>query len=375
MHRVMESCFENSVPNLGSCIFLIDKGIRRAHDVNDIQYLAPRVMKYNDRNPTMRDSVLLPRSVLFLILGSAIAFPAFYQPFIDRLYDCLLTSAVFRSSTFETWWTVLCYAVIEGTYVSKFVHSPESRLAVRRDGDIAKPRSKMRRPMRRVREGLTYIAPLLLLDLTMIKKFSKVSIDDIALSGNYDPNTVSVGGNFLAPTLHRFTLDSPLQTTRALPRVAPTSRQLILQLVASILIYDTVFFLFHLALHKLPRLNKIHMFHHKHGEINPQITNQLDIVERMGLVLLANFSLNIIGSHVITRTLFVPVFVGLLVDIHSGLDQQWSYDKILPQGWGAGSRRHGYHHQYGTKYYEPFFNWWDDALEALTSSSALPAQK
>ena len=319
----------------------------------------------------MYSPVFLPRLVLGLTLGSAIAFPTLYQPFLDSLYAFLYTSSIYRASTFETFWTVIIYAFVEVFYVYKFGHNPQLRLAVQRDGNSIKPIPKLTRPKHRVKEGLTYIAPLLLLDLTMIKKFGGVSVQDMALSGNYDPSNVSMRGNFLAPSLHRFTFDSPLQTTRALPSVPPTSRQLVLQLATSIIIYDSVFFFFHLGLHKLPLLNKIHLVHHKHGEINPQITNQLDIFERLGLVLLANFSLNIIGSHVLTRTLFVPMFVWLLVDIHSGMDQEWGYDKLLPAGWAAGSKRHSHHHQHGTKYYEPFFNWWDDALEWLTRKDVL----
>ena len=317
----------------------------------------------------MASPVLLPRLALGLTLGSAIAFPTLYQPALEKLYAYVLASSVFRASTFETFWTVIIYAIIEPLYTAKLAHNPQLRLAVKKDEDSTKPRPKMTRPTHRIKEGLTYIAPLLLLDLTMIKKFGGVPVQDMALSGNYDPNNVSMRGNFLAPSLHRFTFDSPLQTTRALPPTPPTSRQLVLQLAASIVIYDSVFFFFHLALHKLPLLNKIHSIHHKHGEINPQITNQLDMFERLGLVLLANFSLNIIGSHVLTRTLFVPMFVWLLVDIHSGMNQEWGYDKLLPAGWAAGSKRHSHHHQHGTKYYEPFFNWWDDALEWFAKKS------
>ena len=310
-------------------------------------------------------SVESVRLLLAGILGSAVAFPALYQPFLDRLYAYLLTSSIYRSSTFETFWTVICYAIIEVSYTYRFGHNPHLRLAVQKDAGNKKL-PKLQRPKHRVAEGLTYMAPLLILDLTMIKKFGGVTVRDMAISGNYDPVKISMRGNFLAPSLHHFTWDSPLQTIRALPLASPSSRQLVLQLTASILIYDAVFFWFHLALHKIPVLSKIHQTHHKHGEINPQVTNQLDIVERLGLVLLANFSLNIIGSHVLTRTLFVPMFVWLLVDIHSGMDQEWGYDKILPAGWAAGSKRHSQHHHHGTRYYEPFFNWWDDALEYFT---------
>ena len=314
--------------------------------------------------PTV-SSVFYLRVLLVFALASAIALPTLYQPLLNNIYAYLFTSSLYRSSTFETFWTVICYAIFEVSYTYRFGHNPHLRLAVQKDADTAKPLPKLQRPKHRVAEGLTYITPLLILDLTMIKKFGGVPVRDMALSGNYDPSKVSMRGNFLAPSLHRFTQDSPLQTIRALPHAPPSSRQLVCELIASILIYDTVFFLFHLGLHKIPILSKIHQMHHKHGEINPQVTNQLDVIERLGLVLLANFSLNIIGSHVLTRTLFVPMFVWLLVDIHSGMDQEWGYDKILPKGWAAGSKRHSQHHQSGTRYYEPFFNWWDDAFERV----------
>ena len=309
-------------------------------------------------------SVLVPRMCLGVLLGSALLIPSAFQPCLDKSYTFLYASSVYKLSTFETLWTVLCYAFIEHLYTYKFANNPQLRLAVQNAKEgTACNLPKLRRPSKRVKEGVTYMAPLLLLDLTMIKKFGSVPVRDMALSGNYDPDAVVMRGNFLAPTLHRFTFDSPLQTQRALPPLAPTTRQLVLQLASSFFIYDGVFFLFHLALHKLSMLKKIHKVHHGHAEINPQITNQLDIVERLGLVLLANFSLNIIGSHVLTRTLFVPIFVWLLVEIHSGMDLGWGYDKLLPQGWAAGSKRHSQHHQVGTKYYAPFFSWWDDAYE------------
>ena len=314
----------------------------------------------------MRGPATPTKLCLILLLGSALFFPSIYQSYLDESYSFLYASTFYKLSTFETLWTVLCYAVIEPLYTYKFAHNPQLRLAVQNGKDnTSRKLPKLQRPSKRIKEGITYMAPLLLLDLTMIKKFGCVPVRDMALSGNYDPDTVAMRGNFLAPTLHRFTLESPLQTQRALPPLPPTSRQLVLQLAASFFIYDGVFFLFHLALHKLPVLMKIHKVHHGHAEINPQITNQLDIIERLGLVLLANFSLNIIGSHVLTRTLFVPTFVWLLVEIHSGMDLEWGYDKLLPQGWAAGSKRHTQHHRVGTEYYAPFFNWWDNAYELV----------
>lgn len=244
-------------------------------------------------------SVLWPRLILSLLLGSMVLLPQMYKSTLDPAWTYLSSLSIYRASTFEKFWTVFCYAIIEAaSYTYRFAHNPQLQLANQRSSDGPRVLPKMQRPKHRVREGLRYVAPLLLMNIIMIKKFSGVSVCDMALTGNYDPSQVDMTGDFLAPTLHRPTWSSPLQTQRALPDAAPSSRQLVLQLVCSILIYDSVFFWFHLALHKLPLLNRVHGFHHKHHEINSQITNQLDIVERLGLVLLANFSLNIIGSHV-----------------------------------------------------------------------------
>ena len=320
-------------------------------------------------------SIYIPRSVLGLLISSALLFPSIYQNLLSTLYAFLCGTRLYNSSVFETVWTVFIYAIIEPFYTYKFAHNPQLRFAVKESHRTEAPLPKMRRPSNRVMEVLTYVAPLLLMDLTLIKKFAGASATEMAVTGNYNPGLDLIDGNFLRPSLHRFTRNSPLQTRRALPQDAPTSRQLVCQLALSFFIYDAVFFLFHLALHKIPTLNRIHSLHHGHAEINPQITNKLGVIERLGLVMLANFSLNIIGSHVLTRTLFVPAFVWLLVDIHSGLDQEWGYDKILPAGWAAGSKRHSQHHKYGIGNYEPFFNWWDDALLWVSRDVATERQK
>ncbi|KAF2453313.1 hypothetical protein BDY21DRAFT_356309 [Lineolata rhizophorae] len=311
---------------------------------------------------------------LAFLLVTSILVPSIYQPTLDIIWNGLRYSTVYRWSSFETLWTVFCYAAIELPITVVFMNHPQWRII--KDHEKAggsqpkrtKPRG-MRRPALRGPEIATYIAPLLLMDLTMIKKFADVPLEAMLASGNYDSAMVANStvsrhrSTFLVPSLHNFTLSSPLQTRRALPEVAPTSRRLALELLISFFIYDAMFFLFHFALHTIPLFRRFHAPHHRHdAQLNPQVTNQLHVAERLGLVLLANFSLNIIGSHVLTRTLFVPVFVWLLVEIHSGLDLPWAYDKIMPEGWGGGARKHLKHHRTGEGGYEPFFTWWDGLL-------------
>lgn len=316
------------------------------------------------------------RIVFGSLFVSAILFPAFYQPFLDALWHWLRKTTWYRLSTFETLWTLSLYGVIEPSLTVVFLQHPEWRFAVQdKKQDNARRPHGMRRPLRRLGEIALSVAPQLLMDLIMIKKFADVPLAAMLESGNYYSAAAALSGHhnsttssgyrstFLVPTLHNITLSSPLQTQRALPSLPPTSRRTALELAASFFIYDTLFFLFHLSLHILPLVKRWHAPHHRHGEMHPQITNQLHVSERLGLILLANFSLNIIGSHVFTRTLFVPIFVWLLVELHSGLDLPWGYEKVLPKGWGGGARKHMAHHVGGGGGYEPYFTWWDNLFD------------
>ena len=335
--------------------------------------------------------VLRLRWILCISLTAAIVFPGISQPLLDHAWAILRENAVYRWSTFETIWTVFWYAAVEVSLTVYFIKHPERRLigmsrstAAPSDSEPAriykKPRG-MRRPSRRLKEIFLYVLPLATMDLTMIKKFADVPLPAMLETGSYDMD-VWTGGNasitngrlpprtFLVPTFHNFSLDSPLQTTRAVPLAAPSSRRLALELSTSLFLFDLLFFLFHVSLHRIPTLRRVHAPHHAHdAQLNPQVTNQLTVPERLGLVLAANFSLNIIGAHVLTRTLFVPVFVWLLVEIHCGLDLPWAYDKVLPRGWAGGAAKHLRHHRIGEGDFEPFFCWWDGALRWLDGAA------
>ena len=176
------------------------------------------------------------------------------------------------------------------------------------------------------------------MNFTMIKNFAGVPVSNIRHSGGYRSLThdemESISPSFLLPTLHNFSWKSPAAATciAAVPANEPMT---LLGAHDGLLRLRRVILLHHLAFHRINFLARIHRPHHAHYEIHPQVTNRLSIAELLSLILLANFSLNVIGRHVLTRTAFVPFFVGLLVDIHSGLNLPWGYDKILPFGMGG----------------------------------------
>jgi cholesterol 25-hydroxylase len=322
-----------------------------------------------------------PRLVVGSILFFAIFTSNLLQQPLSAVYNFLYSSSFYKFSGFETIETILCYSIIETIYICKLKANPHLRIdkrgPARQESESSKPKlPKMRRPSRRLGEMITYATPLLAMDFVMIKKFAGVPVGAIRETGGYPPVDPSqyefIKPTFLLPTVHNFRLDSPLQLQRALPPDPPTSRRLVLELLIAFFIYDTLFFWIHVAFHRIKPLARIHQPHHTHAEINPQITNKLSIGERLSLVLLANFSLNIIGSHVLTRTVFVPFFVYLLIEIHSGLDLPWGYDKIMPFGMGAGSTVHAMHHRIGEGAYAPFFCWWDKGYEWVMSRQTIP---
>lgn len=326
------------------------------------------------------------RLALASLLCTAICLPALYQPLLSQIWRNLYNSRFYRFSGFETILTASCYILIEPFYTYKFGHNADLRIDVRSKAqDLAKARPhlpKMRRPRQRIGEILIYVAPLLLLDFTLIKKFADVPVNEIRVSGGYAPIQTAIAPNvslptcevvqggsstfisphFLLPTLHNFALSSPLQLERAIPFVPPTSRRIVLELMGAFFIYDALFFAIHIAFHYIRPLARIHNPHHTHAEMHPQVTNRLSIAERLSLILLANFALNIIRSHVFTRTCFVPLFVYLLIEVHCGMDLDWGYEKLMPSGWGAGPRIHAEHHRTGRGSYAPFFRWWDVGL-------------
>lgn len=315
------------------------------------------------------------RFSILAVLTSAVLLPSLWQPYMIRLYDTLYHSQLYNYSFIETLETLFVYGFIEPIYTAVYARHHANRIDIRgieakrraanqtSSPDKPPPLPKMARPKHRLHELLTFMTPLLLLDLTMVKKYAGVSVHAIRQSAGYKTPNSDISAYFLKPSLHNFTLESPLQLYRALPAEPPSSRRLVLELLASIVLYDALFFAAHLAFHRVPLLARVHVPHHRHAEMHPQVTNRLSVPERLTLILLANFALNIIGSHVLTRTCFVPLFVYLLIEVHSGVDLPWQYDKILPRGWGAGSRKHAAHHKEGHKYFAPFFSWWDNALE------------
>ena len=187
-------------------------------------------------------------------------------------------------------------------------------------------------------EAAGYMWPFLALDFVIVKKYPGVD-----------------------PSEWQERRKSWIQTTRALPVAAPSVRDVCEDLIGAFILYDIIFFIIHISLHRSSWLYKhLHATHHRHDFLHSKVVNYLSLVERLLLVLSANESLKIMSAHPFTRNLFVPLFLSWLTENHCAYDLPWTLDKVVPFGIVAGPARHWAHHAKGDRYYEPFFTIIDD---------------
>ena len=259
------------------------------------------------------------------------------QYWIDRLYKWLLETQLYNSVYFETYYTTFCYGIIiaiypwllnKSAYFDKFKISPSVTYESVSMWFI-------------LQSAMFYMAPLMVLDTFLVKKFSGV-----------DPSLWEQKGKVW------------IQYTRALPPKSPTIFQISYQLIFSFLLFDLLFFFLHFALHKNHLLYRyIHKRHHEHNHIHAHVTNQLSISERITLILSANFALKVFCSHPLTRTIFIPIFIGILVDNHSGYDMPFGLHRLVPFGIVGGSLKHYEHHVSGKRAYQPILIYLDAILK------------
>ncbi|XP_045156964.2 cholesterol 25-hydroxylase-like protein [Mercenaria mercenaria] len=255
---------------------------------------------------------------------------------INSSYSYLLSTYLFNSVYFETLFTTFCYTIIMiyPWLVNKFRCLDSYKI-------IPNVKYQDVSVVEILKMLLIYMTPLMLLDTFMVKKYHGV-----------DPSVwIDKRSTFI-------------QSTRALPALPPSAVSIVIQLAASFIFYDALFFTIHFTLHKNFFLYKyIHKQHHEHGVVHSHITNKLTIIERITLVLTANFALKVFDSHPFTRMIFIPIFVGILIDNHAGYDMPFGLHRLVPFGLVGGSVKHFAHHQNGNGNYQPIFTYLDRLLK------------
>lgn len=279
------------------------------------------------------------RAVALAVIVSSIYFRDAIQTQVDSLWAWLRQDTLFRSAYFETVYVTVVYSLIIAAYPFAAHYVPYlQRFKV--TSDVTYVHQTL--PGMAL-EAVKYVTPLLAADAVIVKRYW-----DVPESEWVDRRRHWV------------------QTTRALPADAPPFLLLCAQVAASVVVFDLLFFGVHLLLHKNLFLFKhFHAVHHRHTVVHAHVTNQLSLVERLLLIASANYALKLFRCHPLTRVAYVPVFLWLLIDNHTGYDLPWAPHRLAPRGLMGGPGKHFAHHLHGTRHYQPFFNYLDHWLERL----------
>lgn len=266
------------------------------------------------------------------------------QEYVDRGWEALIEKEWFLSVYFETWWTVLVYTTLVVVFMLMSVLPllTEFKLNV-----AARPKPQLGRY---AVQFFLYVTPIFALDAFTVKHYAGVPREAL-------PRT----------TWLIFNWAKEQQTTRIFPSAAPRVWEILWHMVVATVLYDLFFCTAHFFLHKVPFLYQhLHKSHHSHPQgMLADVTGQLALAENLADILLANLALKLVGAHPMTRFLYVPILLLLLVDNHAGFDFPWNYHRVVPFGVCGGGPAHFDHHQKSAVHYQPFFTYLNPLLSNL----------
>lgn len=153
----------------------------------------------------------------------------------------------------------------------------------------------------------------------------------------------------------------------SLPGTAPELPRLLLDVTVCLLLFDFLYFLWHLLHHRVPWLYKtFHKVHHKHVSTFALTTQYSSIWELLWLGGFAAISPMLLNCHPLTEMTFFIVNIWLSVEDHSGYDLPWSTHRLVPFGLYGGAPHHDLHHLKFKFNYAPYFTHWDRLFGTLS---------
>ena len=145
-----------------------------------------------------------------------------------------------------------------------------------------------------------------------------------------------------------------------LPEKAPSLIEMAWHMALCLFIYDTEYYFWHIAHHKIRFLYRtIHALHH---EIRPPFAFATQYMHPIEVFFTAFFTVStplLLGVHPLTNWIWIAYGVFFSVEDHSGYEFPFSLGRLLPGGIYGGARHHTGHHMKPMKNFEPFFTWWD----------------
>ncbi|XP_077378305.1 cholesterol 25-hydroxylase-like [Festucalex cinctus] len=143
-----------------------------------------------------------------------------------------------------------------------------------------------------------------------------------------------------------------------LPERSPSNWQLFVDVVACFLLFDALFFFWHLCMHRFTWLYRnIHRQHHQHRVPFALQAQDASPAELLSLLLLAQLSARLANCHPLSAILFHVLNSWLAVEDHCGYDLPWALHRLLP--FFGGAPHHHAHHRRHSVNFAPYFTHWD----------------
>ncbi|XP_028584291.2 cholesterol 25-hydroxylase [Podarcis muralis] len=153
----------------------------------------------------------------------------------------------------------------------------------------------------------------------------------------------------------------------SLPVKAPALPRLLLDITLCLLLFDFLYFLWHLLHHRVPWLYKtFHKVHHKHISTFALTTQYASMWELLWLGFFAGISPMLLKCHPLTEMTFFIANIWFAVEDHSGYDLPWSTHRLVPFGLYGGAPHHDLHHLKFKFNYAPYFTHWDRLFGTLS---------
>ncbi|XP_035264625.1 cholesterol 25-hydroxylase-like protein 1, member 1 [Anguilla anguilla] len=145
-----------------------------------------------------------------------------------------------------------------------------------------------------------------------------------------------------------------------LPDSAPTVRELLAGLLATLLVFDTQYYIWHVVHHRNRHLYRwVHALHHDYVAPFSWAAEHLSAVELMTLGFWGNLDPILLHCHPLTIWVTTVVSIWLSVEDHIGYDLPWTLNRLVPLGLFGGAPAHDMHHQKPNSNFAPFFCHWD----------------
>uniref|UniRef100_UPI00398F7E8A cholesterol 25-hydroxylase-like protein n=1 Tax=Pristiophorus japonicus TaxID=55135 RepID=UPI00398F7E8A len=153
-------------------------------------------------------------------------------------------------------------------------------------------------------------------------------------------------------------------------RQAPSVPQLLTGVTLCLLLFDLLFFLWHLLHHRVPWLyRRLHSLHHQHSSTFSLSAQYAGVWEILSLQLLAVASPCLLTCHPLTEMTFFLLNIWLSVEDHCGYDLPWATHKLVPFGLLGGAPYHELHHQKFQCNFAPYFTHWDKLFRTYRKPS------